>query len=67
MVTFPAHITFISDDSEAKLTGEIIDKKAKERTARYQFTKAKAVKGVEFTMTAGQVEKLINDERVKVK
>mgnify|MGYP003657521059 CR=1 FL=1 len=67
MADFPKHLTFLSDESEMSFVEEIVDKKnkSKERFATYVFSKSMINLGVEIPLSFSQIEKLINDKRIK--
>jgi hypothetical protein len=56
MTDFPNKLSFLSDDTEAKLVNET--KPSKERTANYVYTKASCNLGKEFTMSLEQIKRL---------
>lgn len=64
MTNFPNQISFLSDDTVAKLVAEIIDKKAKERTATYVYTVAKVNLGKEFPLSLNQILSLKNSNLI---
>jgi len=58
MTNFPSKISFLSDNTEAKLVSDIADKKSKEKIATYVYTVALVNLGKEFTMSMEQINKL---------
>lgn len=64
LTTYPKNIKFISDETEAAFQKEVIQ--GKEKTGEYKFTKAKVNKGVTFTMTMQQINKLISDNGILI-
>lgn len=65
-MTFPSRIRFLTDDTEAIYLEEIVtkDKKA-DRSARYEFVKARVNKGKRFSLLLSQVEKLRGDKLIE--
>jgi hypothetical protein len=62
MQSFPHTLHFLSDETEAVFKQELADKKAKERTAIYEFTKGLAVKGKQFALGLEQIGKMIDNK-----
>ncbi len=67
MTNFPNQISFLSDDTVAKLVAEIIDKKAKERTATYVYIVAKVNLGKEFPLSLEQIKRLYDSKSIEIK
>ena len=69
MTTFPKHIYFVSDDTEAEFVNEIVgaDKKVKERIANYQYTKARVNNHQIFSMFLSQIDNLHKSGLIKTR
>jgi len=64
MENFPRKIKFISDETEAELVAEIIDKKMKERAATYVYVVANVNLGKEFPLSLNQIINLKNSNLI---
>ena len=67
MQHFPNKISFLSDDTVVELVDEVIDKKQKERTANYVFTKANTNLGKQLSLQLSQIERLEKEKLITTK
>lgn len=67
MTTFPKHIKFVSDDTEASFKEELTGKaKVKIKEAYYVFTKSNSNLGGVFLLSLPQIEKMLDNNIIKL-